>query len=157
MTIALDPVRQRSRRWEASYYGAVAGAYGGGILAVGFLAFDALVREPFWTPSAVGAAVLGAGGSDSVDLGTVAIYSLIHAALFMTLGALVGRAAVRLRASVLAISVATFAAIQCGVFAVDGLTSAPLLAQIGLIPTLVANALAAFVVAVAFRRWVPRD
>lgn len=79
--------------------GFVAGLLGAGAVALWFLAVDAVLGQPLFTPAALGSAILaGAGGPSEVVVApsTVAGYTLLHVAAFL----LVGVAAAALAAQV---------------------------------------------------------
>lgn len=69
--------------------GVVAGLLGAAVVALWFLIFDALAGRVFFTPAALGSALLfGARGAAEVQITTVTvlIYTLIHIAAFIVLG-----------------------------------------------------------------------
>lgn len=69
--------------------GLIAGTVGAVLVALWFLGVDAVLREPLYTPGALGSAIfLGAVDPSGVRIGlaTVAGYSVIHVAGFLMLG-----------------------------------------------------------------------
>lgn len=69
--------------------GLIAGLVGAGLVAIWFLGVDALLREPLFTPGALGSALfLGADGPEGVRIGaaTVAGYTVVHLAAFLLFG-----------------------------------------------------------------------
>lgn len=69
--------------------GIMAGLYGASAVATWFLAVDAWLREPLFTPSLVGAALLQSvdpAADVVVDLGAVATFTVVHCALFSLFG-----------------------------------------------------------------------
>jgi len=69
--------------------GVVAGLLGAAVVALWFLIFDALAGRVFYTPAALGSALLfGARSAAEVQIATtpVLIYTLIHVAAFIILG-----------------------------------------------------------------------
>lgn len=69
--------------------GLIAGAVGAVLVALWFLAVDAVLREPLFTPGALGSALfLGADGPEVVRItaATVAGYTIVHVAAFLMLG-----------------------------------------------------------------------
>ncbi|HEX6938328.1 MAG TPA: hypothetical protein VF158_02875 [Longimicrobiales bacterium] len=69
--------------------GIVAGLLGATIVAVWFLIFDAVAGRPFYTPAALGSAVLyGARSAADVQftIATVLLYTILHVAAFLVAG-----------------------------------------------------------------------
>lgn len=69
--------------------GLVAGLLGAAAVAVWFLVVDLAVREPLWTPAALGSALLaGARSPEAVTatVGTVLGYTALHVSAFLLLG-----------------------------------------------------------------------
>lgn len=69
--------------------GIVAGLIGGGAVAVWFLVIDTLLREPLFTPAALGTVLFrGGGGPENVVIAgdTVFGYTLVHFAAFILFG-----------------------------------------------------------------------
>lgn len=69
--------------------GAMAGLYGASAVAMWFLVVDAVVREPLATPSLVGGVLLrglAPAAALSVDLFSVALFTIVHCALFVLFG-----------------------------------------------------------------------
>lgn len=69
--------------------GVVGGILGGGALAGWFLVVDASMGQPFRTPAFMAAALLGREGLE-ITFGLIALYTVIHFAAFVVVGALVG-------------------------------------------------------------------
>ncbi len=65
--------------------GILAGGFGASAIALYFLVVDVVARQAFYTPSLVGAAVLGRDAGGEVDLFLVAVYTAIHGVLFIGL------------------------------------------------------------------------
>lgn len=63
--------------------GILAGGFGASAIALYFLAVDVLARQALFTPSLVGAAILGRDTGGQVDLFLVAVYTAIHGVLFI--------------------------------------------------------------------------
>lgn len=81
----LDALRQHPRLRE----GAAAGAIGALLVAAWFLLIDLFQRQAFFTPAALGSAILyGARGVAEVQITatTVILYSFIHVAVFVVAG-----------------------------------------------------------------------
>ncbi len=79
--------------------GLITGLIGAGTVALWFLLLDVLGGRPFFTPAALGAALLLGATSPaevSVTLPLVAAYTMLHLAAFATLGILIEWAAERL-------------------------------------------------------------
>lgn len=73
--------------------GILAGILGAVVVAVWFLIIDTALREPLFTPAALGSALfLGAGSADEVliTFQTVAGYTVLHVLLFLALGLIAG-------------------------------------------------------------------
>lgn len=90
-------IADQLRRHDTLREGLVAGLLGAGAVAAWFLVADAALREPFFTPGALGSVLFrGAGGPDEVLItaATVAGYSLVHVAAFLAVG-MVGAGLVR--------------------------------------------------------------
>jgi hypothetical protein len=132
----------------AAAHGAYAGAIGASVIALFFLAVDAALRSPLWTPSLVGDALFrGASpaGTGQVDLGLVGLYSLLHAALFLGFGAgvalLLARQPRRPRPAVVALL--CFLALELGILAGSRLLAPGLAGSVGIGWISLGNALAA--------------
>lgn len=70
-----------------TFYG---GAIGGSVLALFFLAVDALTRQPLFTPSLVGTAIFTdapVSPASEIRLDMVAYFSILHFATFLAAGA----------------------------------------------------------------------
>ncbi len=75
--------------WGAIREGVIAGVIGAVVVALWFLAIDVLQGRPFFTPAAIGSALIGGARAPSeVDVGalTVLIYSILHLAAFVITG-----------------------------------------------------------------------
>lgn len=71
--------------------GLVTGLLGAGSVALWFLVLDIVTGQPFFTPAALGAAVLGTAGSVgkvAVTPGLVVFYTVVHLAAFWVAGVL---------------------------------------------------------------------
>lgn len=69
--------------------GVTAGLVGAGAVALWFLVLDAWAGRPFYTPAALGSALLGTGGTAAgVDVtpGSVVFYTVVHLAAFSVAG-----------------------------------------------------------------------
>lgn len=68
--------------------GLVAGAIGGAVVAIVFLAIDLAAGRPLWTPSLLGSALFlgGPGAADAVDLRMVLAYTGVHMSGFVAVG-----------------------------------------------------------------------
>jgi hypothetical protein len=69
--------------------GFVAGFIGAMAVAVWFLVVDAVLREPLYTPAALGSALLGGAGGPAevqINAGTVLGYTAVHVTGFLLLG-----------------------------------------------------------------------
>ena len=135
--------------------GFLAGAIGAASFALYFLAVDLARAEPFATPSLVGAVVLeGASlAPRSVDLGIVAAYSLVHAALFAAFGVAASWLVSRLRAVPASplLALLCFLALEVGFLAATSVFAPGLGSTIGHGVVAGGNALAAAVVALYLR------
>lgn len=128
--------------------GLLAGMVGASAIALWFLGFDALTREPLFTPSVLGRALLYGDRPAPdlpVDLAAVAVYTAVHGALFLAFGTGVCalRAAVRHRMAPLWLLPALFVGLEAGFLLLAG-TLAPGAAEvIGQVPIALGNGLAA--------------
>jgi hypothetical protein len=80
--------------------GLITGLYGAAAVAVAFLVFDALTRQPFFTPAALGSFLfLGASSPEQVRLsfGVVAAYTAVHLLGFSLVGVVFAWSAERLQ------------------------------------------------------------
>jgi hypothetical protein len=142
-----------------TFYG---GAIGGSILALFFLAVDALRGQALFTPSLLGTALFTdatASASAEIRLDLVAYFSVVHLAAFLFIGA--GLTAAYRRLGVYSkrptLMVALTFAVLTGGFAVAGLTVTPgVVSVIGLPWIAVGNLLTAMGM-VAFMEWSHRD
>lgn len=76
----------------ATRRGIVAGIVAATTVAVFFLIVDAVSGQMLRTPAFLASLVTGAGGADDVRLATVALYTVLHFAVFIGVGVLVSRA-----------------------------------------------------------------
>ena len=91
---ALDPVPMTSWRESVATHpiareGVIAGLIGAGAVALWFLLLDVMRGQLFFTPAALGSALLlGARGIDAVVINatTVGVYSLLHVVAFLAVG-----------------------------------------------------------------------
>ncbi len=73
-------------------HGVLAGMIGASVVALWFLLFDALLREPFFTPALIGSVLfLGLGVEEvtAVNVTMVFAYSGLHGALFLIAGTVI--------------------------------------------------------------------
>lgn len=80
--------------------GLITGLYGAGAVAAALLVFDALVREPFYTPAALGSFLfLNASSPEQVrtSFGIIAAYSVVHLVGFAIAGLILAWSAERLQ------------------------------------------------------------
>jgi hypothetical protein len=80
--------------------GLITGLYGALAVAIWFLLFDSLTRQPFYTPAALGSFLfLGASSPPEVRLqfGVVAAYTVVHLTAFSLMGVLFAWSAERLQ------------------------------------------------------------
>ncbi len=130
--------------------GFIAGLIGATAIAVWFLVVDAIANRPFFTPTVLGAALFdligGAfGGRDQFT--NVAMYTLVHYALFVVIGVLATYATNLLerKPSKLTGLVALFVALEFGVLALTAvLVRSPLFGTIAWWQFGIANLIAAF-------------
>lgn len=154
-----DSFATRSAAATAAH-GAYAGALGASAIALLFLLVDSVVRAPLWTPSLAGGVLFG-GTSPSApvqtDLALVALYSIVHAALFLSFGAGVALVAARLprapRPALLAVG--CFLGLELGVLAGSRLLAPGMAEAIGLGWITLGNALAAVAMTAWLRDLVP--
>lgn len=76
----------------ATRRGIVAGIVAATTVALFFLIVDAVSGQMLRTPAFLASLVTGAGGADDVRLSTVALYTVLHFAVFIGVGVLVSRA-----------------------------------------------------------------
>ena len=152
MTEDTSSTRSQNFIYAASY----AGFVGAGVLALCFLVRDAIMGSPLLTPSIFGAAIFqGAVPTDpTVRLDQVALVSLVHVALFTSVGApfayLVYRVE-RLQEYPLVMAAGIFAALGVGIASLDALLLPGLVAAIGPVSVTVANALTAGAMSAFYR------
>lgn len=135
----------------------LSGAYASAAVALLFLGIDALRGDPFFTPSLMGSVML-LGSTPSAELPVrldmVAYYSLLHVALFASIGTvftLAGLRFARFLRSFLAFVASVYATLTLGMVGLDSLFFPGLIGTIGLIPLAVANLGAAAVMSVFIR------
>lgn len=76
-------------RHKVVHDGVISGLIGAGIVAVWFLVYDFLFRQPFFTPAALGSALLlGATGPAEIQINvaTVLGYTILHVSAFLIAG-----------------------------------------------------------------------
>jgi hypothetical protein len=138
--------------------GFYAGAIGGAMVALFFLAVDALRGVPLFTPSLVGSVLLGGAQPRPdlpVDLVMVALYSLVHGAAFVAFGTLCAWILAHLHETpdLPLIAIACFVALELGSVVGARLLEPALAGQIGHGHIAAANLLAAIGMAVWLRRF----
>jgi len=116
--------------------GFFAGAIGAAVVALFFLAVDAVQRVPLYTPSLAGNVVLR--GADpaaeaGVDLAMVALFSLLHGAAFLAFGVVCAWVLARFREppDVPLIALGCFLGLEIGFLVVSSLFSPGLAAEVG--------------------------
>lgn len=124
-----------------------AGLVGAATVAVWFLLIDTAAGRPFHTPAALGSAVfLGAQSEGDVhaSAGLLAGYTMLHVAVFVSLGVLMAAVATYLERAASRVLLVALALIVCEAGVVAGLwvIAAWVLGSIGLWAITVANALA---------------
>ena len=125
------------------------GAIGGSIVALFFLFVDLVRAEPLFTPSLMGSVLFGgvdAAQVRGVDLGMVALYSIVHFASFGVLGTLVALAVheVELHSKHPAVVLGVLFLIFEGAFGLAAALVMPgAITQIGAVHVAIANLLAA--------------
>lgn len=132
--------------------GIFAGAIAAALFALYFLAVDWVRAEALATPSLVGAVVLQGASPQllaPVDLGLVAAFSLIHAALFTSFGVAASWLVSRLRVlpDLPLLALGCFLALEGGFLAAASLVAPGLAAAIGHGAVIGGNLLAAVAVA----------
>jgi hypothetical protein len=141
-------------------HGAYAGAIGASTIGIFFLLVDAALRTALWTPSLAGGVLFGGLAPDAameVELAWVALYSLVHGALFLGFGAAVGLLVSRLPRvpSSPVLAVGCFVALELGVLAGSRLVAPGLAEAIGLGWITLGNALAAIAMTAWLRDLLP--
>lgn len=82
-------IASQLRSHETLRQGLVVGLIGAAAVALWFLVVDVVAREAFWTPGALGSALLAGARSPEevrITLGTVLGYSALHVAAFLLVG-----------------------------------------------------------------------
>jgi hypothetical protein len=138
--------------------GFFAGATGAAVVALFFLVVDFLQREPFFTPSLAGSVVLrgvDAGADVPVDLTMVAIFSLVHGALFVGFGVVCAAILSRLRETpdLPVIALFCFLGLELGFVAGSAVVAPGLAAVVGHGYVAASNVLAGVGMAVWLRRF----
>lgn len=148
------------KRYPTLYNGLVTGLIGAAAVAFWFFVVDMATSKPFYTPAALGSALLlGAAGPDEVqfNLGVMLAYSFLHIAAFAAVGIvfawLAGRAALApgfwMRAA------AVFVVVEALFLGTLSIVSGWVVHDLGWLTILVANALAVTVMGVAIWRRGP--
>ncbi len=125
-----------------------AGSIGGSIVALFFLLVDVVAGRPLHTPSVLASAIFVGEvpvGSDVLRLELVALYTLIHFVVFTAVGAAFAWVVAhtsQVSAQGVMVSAGLFGTLTAGLLAVDLLIAPGVVAAIGLVWTLVGNALA---------------
>ena len=143
--------------------GMVAGILGAAAVAVWFLLLDTLSGRPFWTPTVLGTALFrGGAGLDAADtlpasLEMVLMFTWVHGMLFAGLGGVAARLLghVERHPSAGFGVLLLFMIFQFGFIAVATVFAAPVLHALSAWSILVANLLAAAVMAAFLRRRHP--
>jgi hypothetical protein len=128
--------------------GFFSGAIGAAVVALFFLALDAIGRVPLYTPSLVSEVVLRGADPNapvSVDLAMVALFSFLHGAAFVAFGVVCAWVLARLREppDVPLIALGCFLGLEVGFLVVSSLLAPGLAARIGHGHLAAANVLAA--------------
>ena len=125
-----------------------AGSIGGSIVALFFLLVDIVAGQPLHTPSVLASAIfLGEVpvGPDVLRLELVALYTLVHFVVFTAVGAAFAWIVTHtsdVAAQGVIVPAGLFGTLTAGLMAVDLLVAPGVVATIGLVWTLVGNALA---------------
>jgi hypothetical protein len=149
-----EPLFHARRRFMLSRHplrqGVLAGIIGGTSIAVWFLVIDAVAGRPFFTPTVLGAALFdlvgGAFGGRS-QFTNVALYTVVHYALFMAIGVAATYAtnAAEVKPSKLTGFAALFVALELGILTlVAVLVRSPLFGPIAWWQFGIANVVAAW-------------
>ena len=138
--------------------GFYAGATGAAVVALFFLAADAIQRDPFYTPSLVGSVLFkGAapGPEVRVDLAMVALFSIVHAGAFVVFGTVYDWVLSRLRETpdLPLIAISCFVLLELGIVATASVLAPGLAEEIGYGYIGAANALAAIGMAVWLKQF----
>ena len=136
-------------RADLVYESFYTGALGGSVVALFFLALDALGGQPLFTPSLMGQVLFGGVAAEAVTdvrIDMVAWYSLVHFATFGLLGTgltlLVYEVGLHSRNPLLVLLL-LFGVFEAGFVLVSGLVMPGVMAQLGALPVASANLLAA--------------
>ena len=136
-------------RADLIYESFYSGAIGGSVVALFFLAVDALDGEPLFTPSLMGLALFegaDAGAVTGVRLDMVAWYSLVHFAVFGLLGTgmtlLVYEVGLHSRHPLLVLLL-LFGVFEAGFVVTSAVVMPGVMARLGALPVAAANLLAA--------------
>ena len=125
------------------------GAIGGSLVALWFLVADVLAGHPLFTPSLMGSVLFAGAAADVVSgvrLDMVAYYTLVHFAVFGALGAVISIVVyeVELHAKhPIAVLAVLFIAIELAFLLLAPLALPGVIARLGFLSVLAANALAA--------------
>lgn len=158
----MKPVQIFSR--ERFFFTAMtAGASASAAVALLFLAMDSASGDPFATPSLMGSMVLAGASADTVDIvrmDLVSAYSIVHFTLFGLIGLATTWLASRvdfLRENPLLMAAGLFAALGLGVAAIDAVLYPGLMEAVGYSSLILANAVAASVLAGAVYLTMTRE
>ena len=138
------------------------GGLGGSAVALFFLVLDGLQGQPLYTPSLLGTALFteqAATTVTQVHVDMVAYYSLIHFAAFGACAASLSWMRARstiLQQRPLLVAGLAFALLTLGLMIADAVLMSGVVAAIGIVPILGANAAAGLTIA-AFFRWARRQ
>ena len=130
--------------------GVVAGLIGATVIAIWFLLVDAFAGRPFFTPTVLGASLfdaLGGAFGGRSQLTNVAMYTVVHYALFVAVGVVAAYAtnAAERKPSKLTGFVLLFAALELGLFSLTALmVRSPLFGSIACWQFGIANVIAAW-------------
>lgn len=147
-----------SRANDLAYGAFYGGALGGTIVAFFFLIVDAIQGQTLYTPSMLGTALFEDTIVPGVRLDMVALYSIVHFAVFFALGGLASWLHLSwepLRDRGVVLGLMLFALLTGALFLADWLFLDGVAAALGVFEVLVANALTAAAMAAFITRALP--
>ena len=158
ITSAAGGLHRPSRANDLAYGAFYGGALGGSVIAMFFLIMDALRGQALYTPSMMGTALFLDTIVPGVRIDMVALFSIVHFAAFFALGGVASwlhltRESVRGRAVVLGATI--FGLLTAALFLGNWLLMDGVVAAIGVVEVLIANALTAVAMAAFITKALP--
>jgi hypothetical protein len=160
-TLTHTPDAERDAPYDLAFDAFFGGAFGGSAIALFFLIVDSIQAQPLYTPSLLGIVLFtdtAASAATDVRIDMVAYFTIVHFVVFGTGAALLSTLTRRfepLDRNPLLLAGTALALLTLGLLVGDAVAMPGVVAAIGIVPILAANAVAGLTMA-ALLRWAHR-